>query len=648
MPAPAPAEDAVLARPARSRGAYVALLVTLILLTVLRLWKLELDPPRFVVYGYTGQAHFRDEAAKAHEARNKAVWDEWSLSEYDDYAFWRAQSPAWVYGEYAWFRAFGVGLLQARVFVVVHTVLALALLMWLAMVRHGLPAALGTGLLLGLNWSYLVYSRLALMEGALICWLLVATVMLSQLERRPERAGLWSMLAVVAMLVACTIKQTGLLVVPAFSITLLLLGLRAAGTMAGLDDADAPWHVRLRARLRRPEARVGVIAVATLGIALLLLVTSPGYQQRLAFNANHFIVAREQSVWLRALDTLVHGLFSFRIQLMFTRLAPLILWLATLELARVLWLTNLRLRAAKRGEPAPAPRGELEAGLDPIDLWMLAWAIFALLANLASPHRAIRFQLVMLPPAAWLAGAFVARSWRHAWPSPRWTRAVRAGLVSLALIGTTFTTMRFVDWMQTRGASFAWVGDELEQLLGEREAVVVGEFAAQAVFETNYKHFYVRPDQFNCTPETLRALGITHVITENPAEDWVFELLEDEVPELLVGRRKIGVVHFRRSTLEVWELASDERRAEIEEWSSAKKKRAKLERKRDAKARREAKAAHGRVQRRERACLPQVYVPPPAVQMTPLTPAPAPRKGTLERGAPAKGSRGAAGPRPPQ
>ncbi|MFO7563827.1 MAG: hypothetical protein R6X02_14370 [Enhygromyxa sp.] len=532
------------------------LAVLLVVFTGLRLWQLELDAPAVVVPGYSGQAHFRDEPAKAHEARNKAKWDRWSLSDADDYGFWRSQSPTWVWGEYYWFRAFGVGLVQARSFVVVQTIIALALLMWLALIRHGLPAAVATGLLLGLNWAYLVYSRLALMEGALICWLLVATIMLSQLERNPARAGLWSMSATASMLIACMIKQTGLLLVPAFAVALLLLGLRAAGVVGAIDDRDAAWRVRLGARLRRREAQASVLAIAVLAVALGLLVFNPDYQDRLEFNAAHFTVAaHDQPILKRAARTLVRGLFGARIQLMFNRLAPLALWLATVELARQLIVLGRRWRARKRGEPAPRARGLLEGPVDTIDLWMLAWAILALLANLASPHRAIRFQLILVPPAAWLAGALVSRAWLHQWPSLVWTRGVRAGLVMLALLGTTLTGMRFTEWMRSEQASAASIGAELEDLIGEREAVVIGEFAAQAVFETEYQHFYVRPNQFNFTPEILRALAITHVITADPKHDRIVKLLKKEVPDLLDDWRKLGTIEFRGQTLEVWELA---------------------------------------------------------------------------------------------
>jgi hypothetical protein len=603
-----------------SRRAWWLLAGLLLLLTLPRVWQLDLDAPQTVVPGYHAQAHYRDEAAKAHEARNKAKWEQWSLSELDEYGFWRAQSPAWVWGEYLWFRAFGVGLLQARWFVVVHTIVLLALLMWLAMVRHGLPSALAVGLLLGLNWAYLVFSRLALMEGALLCWLIVATVGLSQLERHPSQAGRWSLLAAFGMLIACTIKQTGLLLIPAFSVVLLVLGLRAAGIVAGLRDEGAPWRERLRARLRLREAKLAMLALAVLGLVLAMLVFTPEYQQRLSFNAVHFTAAREQSVLSRAAQTLVRGLFSFRLQLMFLMLAPLVLWLATVDLARVSWLGLREVRARRRGQAEPPRRGLLEGRADAIDWWMLAWAVFALIANLASPHRAVRFQLVMLPPAAWLAAALIGRAWMHAWPSPSWTRAVRAGLVTLALLGSFLTTLRFVDWVRYGSNTAATIGEELTALIGEREAVVVGEFAAQAVFETDYKHFYVRRNQFNDSPEIIAALGITHLAVAGD-EDFVEEVMHDAVPELLVGRRKLGSVWFRGRQLEVWELASAERRAELEAWKAARSETEKAERLRRDRERKQEQSKRKRLENQAAQCLPDPLpeTAPPTMSVQPTT-----------------------------
>lgn len=581
----------------RRLGPWVLALVLLTLMGALRVWQLDLDPPEVVVPGYRGQAHFRDEPAKAHEARNQAKFGSWRLSEADEYGFWRIQSPAWVYGECLWFRVFGVGVLQARAFVVVHALVTLALLFWLALIRRGPVAAIAATGLLGLNWAYLVYSRLALMEGALLAWLLVASVALSQMDRRPERAPAWSALAVFGLLVACLVKQTGLLLVPAFCVALPWLGWRAARATSRAVD---PSWIEL---LRRPQLWSALLGVLVTGVVLAVFLLNPEYQERLAFNAEHFTGAQKKSVTVlgRASKLLARGLFSNRIRLMFMVFAPVMLWLATLELARVgggvvqRWRARRRERKGETVAPTPVDEAGLRGSIDAMDLWMLAWLGLGLAANLASPHRAIRFQLVMLPPAAYLAAGMVARAWAHEWPRVWLGHGVRAGLVVLGLLGAGTTGARYGLWLSEGESSAADMGGELEALIGDRHAVVVGEFAAQAVFETDYWHFYVRPRQFNTSPEVIHALDITHLVLEE--RDFVERQLKKSTPELLTGRRRLGTIHFRGRDLEVWELLTEVEREQRALDQERSRQEAADERRRDAEQARRKRA----MQRREAA-----------------------------------------------
>lgn len=528
----------------RLAHAWLAALLVLGSLVTLRVVRLELDPPTAVLPHYADEAHFRDEVAKAHEARNMARFDRWQLADVDEYGFWRLQSPYWVYAETAWFRVFGVEVISARVFVLAHVLASLALLFWLALVRHGLPAAIATTLLLGANWAYLVFSRLALMEGVVIAWLLVASAGLAQLERRPEQAGRWIAVAVLGLLLACLTKQTALLLIPAFVPILIALGLRAAGSGS------------LRERLRHPAPALALLGVVLLVGVLAALLLDPEYQQRLAFNAKHFTSAeaRDDSVLGNAATALFYGLFGRRMQLLFMVLAPLPLWLATLELARLLAAAWQRRRAGERMVGEGSSTQGLAGRATTLDLWMLAWALLALAANLASPHRAIRFGLVLVPPAAWLGGLVFARAWLHAWPSARWRRAVQAGLLTLLLGSGSVTLVRFGLWLREGESTATELAEPLAAMIGDRHAVVVGEFAAQAVFATDYWHFYVRPGQFNASREVIAALGITHLIAVSDEEDFVERLLERRAPKLLEGRKQVGTLQFREHELIVWEL----------------------------------------------------------------------------------------------
>jgi 4-amino-4-deoxy-L-arabinose transferase-like glycosyltransferase len=525
----------------RRAHVWIAALLLLGTLATLRMVRLELDPPTIILPHYTDESPFRDEVAKAHEARNMARFDRWQLSDADEYGFWRLQSPYWVYAETAWFRVFGVDLVTARAFVLVHVLLGLALLFWLAWVRHGVVAAIAITLLLGANWAYLVFSRLALMEGVVIAWLLVASAGLAQLERRPEQAGRWTAVAVLGLLLACLTKQTALLMIPAFVPILVWLSLRAAGSGS------------LRERVGRRAPILAVLGIAVLLGVLASMLLDPEYQRRLAFNAKHFTSAEERdaSVIGNAAASLVRGLFSRRIQLMFMVLAPLPLWLATLELVRLLVLAWRRRRSP--WSTAQGPAQDLEGGPRILDLWMLAWALLALAANLATPHRAIRFQLILIPPAAWLGGLVLARAWVHAWPSVRWRRGVRVGLLALLLGSSSITLVRFGQWLRVGESTAPELGEPLAAMIGDRHAVVVGEFAAQAVFATDYWHFYVRPGQFNTSPEIIRELGITHLVVRADGGDFVERLLR-RGPRRLTGRRMLGTLRFREHELNVWEL----------------------------------------------------------------------------------------------
>lgn len=111
----------------RRRAVLVVGLILLGFSASARLYRLEADPPHQIVPGYTGHTHFRDEPAKAHEARNKAVFGKWKLNDADEYGFWRRQSPVCVYGQYLWFKLFGVSYASARLYVVMYGVAGIML-----------------------------------------------------------------------------------------------------------------------------------------------------------------------------------------------------------------------------------------------------------------------------------------------------------------------------------------------------------------------------------------------------------------------------------------------------------------------------------------------------------------------------------------
>lgn len=549
-------------------------LIFLGLSALARVYHLEADPPPRIVEGYAEHTHFRDEPAKAHEARNKAIFGRWKLNEADEYGFWRPQSPVWVYGQYLWFRLFEVSYASARAYVILYAMAGIALLFALATVHYGVLTAAFATALLSFNFAYLQYTRLALMEAVVIFYLLASTCALAAAWRRPGRAWILVPVGGLLFLAACLTKPTGLVFAP----------LVAAGGVY-VVYRRVPHGESLRGRLGQcVGSREGVAVLGTLGIlilALAALFADPEYSQRFSFQIREHFTRSEPITFLQAVRIgLLESLAGPKVHAMFQYLAPVGLGLATAEILRaLLWIRqDARRRAgAPAGHPAPAVRSAspdahrpgLAAPVDPVAMYMIGWLVLALGANLATRDHLVHFQLIMLPPIALLGGLFAARVWhaariglsalpgRRGDETARWLALIRAGglcgIVILAAAGfVLYHGQRYYAWATNPTFTFPESSRALRRIIGEREAVVVGEYAAQATLETRYRHFYIRPQLFNWSEKTLLALGITHLVAHE--DDMVTEVIRRNAPSLLNGIRTIGKLEFYGLPLKVYEL----------------------------------------------------------------------------------------------
>ncbi len=512
--------------PHKSRWQWMLAGVVVGLLLVPRLVGIERDAPTHVVTHYQDESVFRDEVAKAHEARNMARFGQWGASGVDGYHFWRRQSPYWVYAETTWFRIFGVSYIAARAFVLAHVLPSLVVFGWMLWVRAGFAAAIAGSLLLGTNWAYLIFSRLALMEAVVIAWLTIASCGMLQLERGKRFSPLWTGVAVLGALAACMTKQTGLLLMPAFVAHMVWLARKKSGR--------AKYHIILS---------LVVFAAILIGFVLL-----PGYEERLTFNAKHYTRAQGDAIRVvaQSTHTVLRGITGNRLWLLIFVFAPLPTLLAIPELAR-----NARewWRRCRRERHNVTPTQDWRFAV--FDTWMIAWAVSATLAILASPHRAVRFALIFVPPVACLGGVFFARLW-----SRRWKRrtSARTVLVAAGVVATMTTVVRFSRWQRSASATTVELGPALINMIGHQDAMVVGEFAAQAVFETPYRHVYVRPGEFNDDPSTVEQLGVTHFVFVEDRTDFVERHLRRMRLPAYRDRKKLGTLRFREYTLGVWEV----------------------------------------------------------------------------------------------
>src|SRR5262245_34251370 len=84
------------------------------------------------ILGREARELYAEPPAKSHEARNWAMFGAFQLSPVDDYQFWRAQSPAWVYPLALFFRVFGTDYPQPRIFSMLYAALGFVLMLAIA------------------------------------------------------------------------------------------------------------------------------------------------------------------------------------------------------------------------------------------------------------------------------------------------------------------------------------------------------------------------------------------------------------------------------------------------------------------------------------------------------------------------------------
>lgn len=142
------------------------LLAIVVLAALLRGLFPAADPPWQAPVGIV----WHDEGAWTHNARNKALWGEWSLDAWNPMYI----APVFTGIEYVAFEAFGVGLRQARLMPEALGVLSVVLLALGVSRIAGRRAGLIAGLLLATNYVYVMWNRTAMMEGPMAAFICLA------------------------------------------------------------------------------------------------------------------------------------------------------------------------------------------------------------------------------------------------------------------------------------------------------------------------------------------------------------------------------------------------------------------------------------------------------------------------------------------
>ncbi|HNV02451.1 MAG TPA: glycosyltransferase family 39 protein [Vicinamibacterales bacterium] len=263
----------------------LALALTAVVAVLLRMLFPLADPPWQMSVGVV----WHDEGAWTHNARNMALFGTWETDRWNPMYL----APVFTALEYASFRAFGVGLWQARF---VPEILGAASVLFLAgAVRHAAGRAAGAlaGALASVHFVWVMWNRAALLETPMVVPMVAALYACA----RGARAGGWRAAAWGASAGACAViaffaKAAAAFFLPALGVVAL----------AGLWR----WHVApadARAAERSDLAHRGVILGLLLaGATALVVFVIPFWSEFRFYNWQMSVTRKPSYAWAAFVD----------------------------------------------------------------------------------------------------------------------------------------------------------------------------------------------------------------------------------------------------------------------------------------------------------------------------------------------------------
>lgn len=452
-----------------------ALWLLLLLLAVfvgLRVLALDADPPAKLPHRIPIRELWAEGAAKAHEARNFALFGSWSTNAADNYQFWRPQAPVWVYSLAAFFKAAGVSIISARL----HSVVVAAagfLVAWCygrkQLTSFGL---LAFGVFLGCNYFYIQYTRVGLIEP-MVNLFAAATVYCCY---RTLSAPQWLTAATVSLLLCVFSKMNGLVLLPLVVLS-GFVGLRRKPELGKRELVDL------------------LLPSCLLLVAAAVYMSSDGYLRRVVWNVAHLAYAQEGGTEVDAgrIDpfAILERYATFkRWNERFFVLLPVACVLAVPTLvhaARDFW----------------RHRSLTWEGLT------VLWLLVMHAALQLTPLRDLRFYLTLFPPLALLGARGLDLCVAYLL---RWRAAAPVFGVAVLLASLSIDLPRQLEWYKQRTYGVRDANRRVAELIGPRQdVVIVGMAAPWLTLATPYKFYFVR-DYFNVTKPALARLGITHLL----------------------------------------------------------------------------------------------------------------------------------------
>jgi hypothetical protein len=475
------------------------------------------DPPQSLPNHARALELFTDPPAKSYEARNWALFGQWSTSPADNYQFWRIQAPMWVYPIAGFYKLFGVGYAQMRVFSTLSATAGLVLFLLLAAQRlRGLPY-LAAGSFLTFNFYYVVYGRSGLLEALLNTFVLLAILCLHHARRHLG----WLLVAEWALVASFLTKQSGLYLLPVCLV---------AGALA------------MREHRRRGGSIGWLVAPVVQGIAVAAgmawYVFRPAYWRTVSWNYGHMLFKENSTTEVNVgrfplSDALRRLVAPETWGQHYAALFPIAGVLSLIGVGRVIYLLARRRRA------------------DAFEVLVAGWLAASFGVLLLTPLTAVHYRLILFPPAALMGALTLAAALDTARAKARPKHAAAAA-VTLLLADFGAHAFWYGSWIKDRSYDIVTAAALLREAVRFDRGVYAGTWAGPLVFETKSKYYYLKA-YFNEDAEAIAQLNLTHLL-EIKSHDAVSARLWVTHPEAMKERRLLLSFDLRGETLNLYWL----------------------------------------------------------------------------------------------
>jgi 4-amino-4-deoxy-L-arabinose transferase-like glycosyltransferase len=202
---------------------------------------------------------WHDEGPWVHNARNKAMFGEWSMDQWNPMYI----APVFTGLQYVAFQTLGVGVRQARIVPQALGLLSVWLLALGVARLAGRRAGLIAAALAGTNYFYTMWNRAALMEGPMVAFMVASWYCYVRADDRPR----WGFAAAACALLAFFTKASAAFFVVALGLDALVSILRSRATSAPSRNASAGlWTLG------------GLVVCGTVAMTLFVLPNWPSYR----------------------------------------------------------------------------------------------------------------------------------------------------------------------------------------------------------------------------------------------------------------------------------------------------------------------------------------------------------------------------------